>query len=678
MYERVRVRSPNRLRVVLGLIGPDALFFHTIVLLAFLLSCALVLYLEKDLAYRSRAAEEITEVLDARNFPSSREQHHAIVNFAAQLLVPSSPDTIPPRVEQLHGAFRELGRAVTHHHNPKSAAEAISAKLASLTPEDRSLLSESLRARLIEFDTDTTHIPVERCDGSDYEDRFNLYGPPVCDPPGLGVLTHLLIAPRQTDVVSGGFPDLPAYVLGANDLSWALEDLLVALRVQADTLSDDGPDLVAAYFISPSGVLRYWDRSRKPVRNFLKAADFMGASPLVAEPDRILEDLLKKSRAKDRTREQIDLTDEVLRETKKRLFLPYIDYGENGTIRTRITPILDPMNRLVGVFCTDETIRNADPDTIPNSRWRLRREFSELANCAMVTWDEKKCESDDALSLTYGSLGTPMAAIAKYLCEAASENKEILNRSSRYRNNDGNGAVVFILPLQRFESSYDLLLIEPKSPTPPLGSLWTLVAFVTCFLGILIARLRYHHDVADSARTGALLRDLPTGVVEVVEDNSVIFGNDRAEEVLGRRFRAFGSVLDNADISVPLESIVDSPALRPIDSSETGFDTIELADIEHDRRMGIASDYYVRLRSAEDTGGDDAPESSQDPDRKSRRADGEEGTSTARDHVWVHVKGSPLLDGGGLTGSFAMVERVEDDALVVSLENKYKSVRSKP
>lgn len=285
------IRAPSNTILSRRFLISDRGFFRFACLLALVTLILLRLVVGQVIDYRRSNKSEVYRLLTQRSFPQRREEYEvmvAAVNSGLQRPVVSNSST---RLEaRLHDSFLHLSKAL--QQRPGVAEQAASLDAArELVPNDQPALAHALHRAMSRFrdsNDNETIVPCFRLHRRDstLSPHELLYGQAGCD--ATAGTTKLLVASRafRPDAPLGG-PVYGPRLLNQNDFSLVLESILHAVADSLPTRRDYAEQswtervLVQAYFISPDGLLRYWDISnRQPYLDF-GASPFWGATPFI-------------------------------------------------------------------------------------------------------------------------------------------------------------------------------------------------------------------------------------------------------------------------------------------------------------------------------------------------------------------------------------------------------------
>jgi len=348
--------------------------------------------------------------------------------------------------------------------------------------------------------------------------RVAAWGPQACLPSHRSTETHLVVPAREFPTAT----DRSITEMRLRRAAWLselIEPAIAAAKPRADRDSRSDFRLVQAYFISADGLLRFWTAGEFPASLESRRESFASVH--------YFTQFLSK--------QQVNET-EFETET-------YVDTGGNGFVRTKCSAIDSPINsELVGVFCTDIKLPEAPVATaIADSA------FFEVFE--LVLPDLRRPVTTLNIELTRIDPARPAGAMDAHLDEVALKGELLKKAQSSELRNDrvqllevpsdrvGFQRVSLIPMKSRGDLLTRALIVVPTTPVLALSAPLLVAGGGSLVLSALLiaaslTRARRAHDYAHRL---SVLRNLPVGVLEVNEDEDILLGNDRAEEVLGRQ-----------------------------------------------------------------------------------------------------------------------------------------------
>jgi hypothetical protein len=488
----------------------------------------------------------------------------------------------------LDGVVELLSQNDVHRKEASDIATAL-----SLTPDTRVPDEQPPQPADTDGDCDRTELtPVAETAANEFRASLGLV-PAFCDR-AIGDLSSLLIPEQAAHIPRRVEGKARARVGHATYISSALEAALKAVVVKStsrDTASnltradsaqsDDMYSFVAAYFIGVDSVIRYWH----------------------VEPGEPIERLPRNRSwaAQEHFAQFLDVQRSSAPEYVSR---PYLDFAGAGVVQTicrRVSTHGASETTVPGIVCVDLALQRKEMTALVGriqegpfvSAGLLRIDPN---GTAVVASQPNKGSRED-LDITIHSLRWQQAFTPQFLAGAASR--------STSRVNIGVGfGTWYVVPLGRVDK--DLLAVALR---PALGSgvgrlgRWALLGgiFGAAFI-LLTFTAQQSRRLSVAERDLARLRGLATAVIECRPDpndpenylsQSIVTGNDRAEEVLQTRLPNFGF---RVGAKPKLKIIFDGRAFVAIGAD--GFAPtrkIEPSEIEPNRRRDDASSYYVRL-----------------------------------------------------------------------------------
>jgi len=608
-------------------------------------------FVSEFLIYRALTERNVLSFLQQRTLPFRADTSNAIL-AAVQVLASekleetcdSAHDASQPvcaQINSLHAGFTALTgllRCGPPGGEAEAAREACVESVArnayySIAEPYRPASFEQWKGQLLSrFEHWKYHYKIDTCrpsargEGSPLSAHDQTYGASGCDPrDNAANLTKLFIPSRQ-NLAAAQDPnsvapesarakvDYSERIQSDNDFSMILEDLL-ALHMKdprgkecptcctkpqsaprADAPKDNLSRLVQTYFLTPDSLIRYWDIEHRNPADILPHTRLWGAGPFVEMP------LLAQARfvgplQEHAGREEFPETvaSKLCAEIPSR---PYIDIGGYGVVRTRCSCAVNPYGRLVGVFCTDQSIpilaedasrrvkeregARAEEDHhgwkwrtllhYPPTRWLasiMRLVFSRpsLVQNTLITLrsvaiadlgpGSESCHS--RIRLGDGTV-YPGESTRRYAPQQASRDEDAKLKSAICDGMHGleseyfqdireldvdDSTTYFFVPIARAQGKPENLglILHPDPSNPTKGSL---ILMVLCWsvLGVMVVvRAHLERSQAASIRDESILRSLPTGVIDS-QGFWIDYGNDRAEEVLHGSLRNFGAEAD--------------------------------------------------------------------------------------------------------------------------------------
>jgi hypothetical protein len=340
----------------------------------------------------------------------------------------------------------------------------------------------------------------------------------------------------------------------------------------------------AAYFISPDSVLRYWRQE--------------SVDPIMRLP----KNLLWASREYFKTFQRgATAVDDVYTSQ------PYIDIAGAGIVQTicRAVPAAagGVSVRVAGIVCADLALQSASVLTL----------VKYIRGGPLVSAGLLRIQ--DSGSATVQPLGADQAIPRdlQELVDSAQWSDGFIDAwasgtaRSRATRLIVNSHIWYIVPTARVDNGVLAIALQP-APSSGVGRLysWTILGSL-CGSALVLLTFTAHQSrrVAVASKDLARLRGLPGAVVECRVDRSapndfaaqsVVAGNDRAEEILQIQLPNFGL---KEGARPTLSSLLDTRALIPtgLDGTTPLDSTITEADIGDGRRRGEISNYFARLKS---------------------------------------------------------------------------------
>jgi hypothetical protein len=424
-----------------------------------------------------------------------------------------------------------------------------------------------------------------------------------------------LMGPVVPGQLSAWF-DVPNYLLAELSSSHVLDYVVSrvlkespASSVRASTLAPTfHPELVQAYFISPHSVLRIWTSGGLNQVETLPRTRLWTQAPYFSQLLNSLD---------DHSSSQV-----------------YLDTGGNGLVQTHCYP-LDTINsagvyeketnRLEaqgkdaepfphafdGAVCFDLALRSTK-ETLHELLNRVCKLTYIKASIWRVIFDQYGRASDVGepdLCSSKGSLSWKKIDLKDKI-----NSYQTLNDVKReVTEHSIGGEMVFLVPLRRQSVSEGIFLaVTPYPPSLPRLFLWSTSAALLSFVALLVVFFM----LAGSRRNIELgqylgrLRGLPVAVIEVNQDNEIVSGNDRAEELIGRELGKFGVSSRNAkraSIKDIFSEFVEAFETKKIDGRDhkkvsiditrprVSAEPISQEQLQPLRRLGTRSVYFARL-----------------------------------------------------------------------------------
>lgn len=477
-----------------------------------------------------------------------------------------------------------------------------------------------------------------------------VFGVGGCDPPHTPVIAKLFVPPRSFgnyDVqvaTRASIPTTTARLDASNQLSRTFDALLRLIvtydKRELESCCDDRPgkvvmsperprsdgrQVVAAYFLSPDSLVRYWDKEGQSPVDVFRHSRLWGSSPFVELP---LERQEHGFAAPLEEKQGAPIKPETAAERMCSSIPgePYIDYGGYGIVQTRCSCALDSSGRLGGVVCTDTTMDlfnpvtgEAPPKQAPPPGKSEEESgaptwpgwvFTSLAKFVMssgqsvdemtppsggarqanslVSWrtvrvpegvtEEQECEKrlkiGDQFSFPRSTDPSPEEAdtfwsharseLATGICKAV-----VSKGNSYYQDvqpifaSEEPSYFVATGRSDDTDGAYRLgLALHPNPIEPPARPAVICALGWSLFVGTLVTKEMFDRARASRLRQEAILQSLPAGVIDVSGEHTIEHGNDRAEELLGGPLRAFGGLLDSVEPR-ELRQFADPVYLKP-------------------------------------------------------------------------------------------------------------------
>lgn len=314
---------------------------------------------------------------------------------------------------------------------------------------------------------------------------------------------------------------------------------------------------------------------------------------------------------------------------------PYLDLAGKGIVETQCDQIRNEpeQSRFIGVVCTDIALSSKEIDQVGDN----------LAKSLLFSVKELSVSANKEIRDINFISGSSLRA------DALSETSDIEIRSAfeaKFAENfedaittvwqlPGITEPTFAVPIKKdLDDNVRFWLIRMRAPIPS----WTELAILaTGIVLLMLSRLTLSYgrrtDKVSQAEKlwRTQLRSLPTGVIEADSDGRVLWGNERAEEILQFTLRSRSRLGAPIDRSVIATRSASGESLNPLlcdlfvrsENNALGpsrYCPISAEEIMEQRQGGTLSRYFAR------------------------RALCPVGTSNAL-YLWVEVRATPLISG---------------------------------
>lgn len=263
--------------------------------------------------------------------------------------------------------------------------------------------------------------------------------------------------------------------------------------------------------------------------------------------------------------------------------LPYIDLGGFGVVRTLCARMgSETPNHLVdaqavGAFCVDYSL--------PISRPSTPRHRGAVFDYAVVSVSHQTHDvSYEVPPETAFSRRVLDEVRDTFLSADADGRSQVRQRISELSDH------VYSVPLHRDASGILVALVRAKEPPAPV-LLYTLTVLLVLTIGAFVwATVQRRRDRVVLLQEG-ILRNLQVGVIRTSMSKSIVFANDRAEELMDRCIRS------SDDFGEPrtgplLDDVFESEGL-----DEQLLKLVSVDEVYRARQRGEHTRYYLRLRA---------------------------------------------------------------------------------
>lgn len=418
-------------------------------------------------------------------------------------------------------------------------------------------------------------------------------------------------------------------VLAAIEISEILEPIAQVLEGQREARASR-TDVVAAYFVTPDGIIREWAENNRSVydevgpaflwnygdyfRRFLRNPKLENSSPTV----------------------------------------PYFDFSGNGLIRTLCTPIYIKDDRanvgpiatekrrvLAGSFCTDYrlTMSTKHPEEESPVKKALPSDGRAKPSSQIYKSIEVPYITNEKGSVIDIKVGEKeLRAFFEGIPYGHTDYLELLRSQIQDANlTPGSGGElrpikirdtpVFLIPHERHvvegREEWKSRLVRPvvlQAPLEPfvipVGSI--AIAFVFVFWAAASARAK-----SLLHREEAILRNLQVAVYAAAPSKTCEGANDRAEELFGRKLPTLGVSPSLRDAAVDFSELTDK--LIAVEKSDGSYYLVDQAIVQKWRENGTGPEYYFSRRSISVW------------------------TSDSHDTRWLRIRGTRFLGGAHRT-----------------------------